>query len=96
MNILEEIVSTLKEDAPVKEVRIGSFWTAVWSRHCGLASTLTDRDHASGPPVRDAGHLQEKSALELCEYALSGSLLERSVGLAAINSLVQIDLHRCQ
>ncbi|NLJ57114.1 MAG: DUF364 domain-containing protein [Firmicutes bacterium] len=96
MKILEDIISTLKEDAPVKKVRIGSSWTAVWSRHCGLASTLTERDHSAGPPVRDAGHLEEKSALELCAYALSGSLLERSVGLAAINSLVEVDFLRCQ
>lgn len=61
-----------------------------------MASTIFDHDHSSGPPVRDAGLLMEKSALELCEYALSGSLLERSVGLAAINSLVEVDLNRCR
>ena len=96
MKVVKNIISTLKEDAPVRDIRIGSFWTAVWSRHCGLASTITERDHSSGPPVRDAGHLKEKSALELCEYALSGSLLERSIGLAAINSLMEVDLRQCR
>ncbi|NLX90572.1 MAG: DUF364 domain-containing protein [Firmicutes bacterium] len=96
MKIIEDIISTLERDAPVREVRIGPFWTAVWSRNCGLASTIFDHDHSSGPPVRDAGLLKEKSALELCAYALSGSLLERSVGLAAINSLVEVDLNRCR
>ncbi len=96
MKIIEDIISTLKEDAPVKDVRVGSSWTAVWTRHCGLASTITERDHSSGPPVRDAGRLKEKTALELCAYVLSGSLLERSVGLAAINSLMEVDLNCCR
>lgn len=96
MNVLKEIISSLEVDAPVREVRIGPFWTAVWSRHCGLASTTFDHDHASGPPVRDAGRLKEKTALELCEYALSGSLLERSIGLAAINSLLEVDWQLCR
>ncbi len=96
MKILKEIIAALRDDAPVREVRIGPFWTAVWSRNCGLASTIFNHDHGSGPPVRHAGSLVGKSALELCEYALSGSLLERSVGLAAINSLVELDLGRCR
>lgn len=96
MKVLEEIIATLKENAPVREVRVGPFWTAVWSRYCGLASTTFEHDHASGPTVSDAGRLKEKSALELCEYALSGSLLERSIGLAAINSLVERELQHCR
>jgi len=87
VKVLEEIIAALKENAPVREVRVGPFWTAVWSRYCGLASTTFEHDHASGPPVSDAGRLKEKSVLELCEYALSGSLLERSIGLAAINDI---------
>jgi len=96
LKILEEIISTLKLNAPVREVRIGPFWTAVWSRRCGLASTTFEHDHAFGPPVREAGRLAEKTALELCEYALSGSLLERSIGLAAINSLLEVDEQQCR
>ena len=96
MNILKDIISTIKEDAPVREVRVGPFWTAVHSRRCGLASTTFEHDHSAGPPVRDAGELTKKSALELCEYALSGSLLERSIGLAAINSLLDVDLSLCR
>ena len=40
MNILDDIISTIKEDAPVKEVRTAAFWTAVVSRNCGLASIV--------------------------------------------------------
>ncbi|MCL6448859.1 MAG: DUF4213 domain-containing protein, partial [Armatimonadetes bacterium] len=49
--IIDDILSTLKEDAPVKEVRVGAFWTAVWSKNCGLASTFSNHDHEGGPPV---------------------------------------------
>jgi len=96
VKILKEIISMLDSDVPVKEVRIGPFWTAVWTRNCGLASTIFNHEHGSGPPVRQAGSLVGRSARELCEYALSGSLLERSVGLAAINSLVEVDPAGCR
>ncbi len=96
MKVIEDIISTLGNDAPVREVRIGPFWTAVWSRYCGMSSTVFEHGHSSGPPVREAGNLKGKSALELCEYALSESLLERSIGMAAINSLVEIDIQKCR
>lgn len=96
MQILKDIIATIKEDAQVKEVRVGPFWTAVQSRRCGLASTIFEHEHSAGAPVRDAGGLTKKTALELCEYALSGSLLERSIGLAAINSLLDVDLSLCR
>lgn len=95
-NIIKDIIKTIKIDAPVRDVRIGPFWTAVWSRHCGLSSTVFEHEHSSGPPVPEAGHLTEKTALELCEYALAANLLKRSIGLAAINSLYEIDINSCQ
>ncbi|NLC11804.1 MAG: DUF364 domain-containing protein [Firmicutes bacterium] len=92
MKILQDIISTIKKDAPVREVRVGPFWTAVRSRYCGLSSTFFDHNHEAGPPVKEAGSLTEKSALELCQYAFSDSLLERSIGLAAINSILEVDI----
>ncbi|HHP51639.1 MAG TPA: hypothetical protein ENM97_07900 [Moorella mulderi] len=92
MKILQDIISSLKGDAPVKEVRIGPFWTGVWSRYCGLSSTLLPPGHhGESYPVREAGFLTEKSARELCPYVFSPSPLEASVGMAAINSLLEID-----
>jgi uncharacterized protein (DUF4213/DUF364 family) len=41
--------------------------------------------------VRDAGHLHRKSACELAEYALSDNPLEVSIGIAAVNSLLDVD-----
>lgn len=99
MKIIDDIISSIEESAkniPVKEVRIGPFWTGVWSRYGGLASTTFIHEPEMPPPVKEAGHLTEKSALELCRYATSKSLLEASVGMAAINSVLEVDLDSCR
>ncbi len=41
------------------------------------------------------GHLMEKNALELALYSRSEHLLEASIGMAAINSLIDIDESTC-
>jgi len=96
-----------RPDAPVREVRIGAFWTAVALEggRCGLASALRDPvlilskgddHHQHGQyPMREAGHLHERSARELAELARSDSLLEASIGLAAINTLLDVDEDAC-
>lgn len=96
MPVLERIIESARQDAPVKEIRVGPFWTAVWSKHCGLASTIFEHDHSAGPPVREAGSLEKKTALELCRLHNSPNLLERSIALAALNSLLDPPLDTCQ
>ncbi|NCP15745.1 DUF364 domain-containing protein [bacterium] len=94
MNILDDLLDSLDMDAPVRTVLVGAHWTAVCSRFCGLASTFTgDKPHGHAP-VRDVGRLHEKSARELAEYARSDNLLEASIGVAAINSLLDVDESR--
>ncbi|MEA3344839.1 MAG: DUF4213 domain-containing protein, partial [Chloroflexota bacterium] len=100
MSIIDDLIASLKGDAPVRGVRVCAFWTAVVldDGRCGLASTLRpDEPQCAGPapPVRRAGHLLECSALELAKYAKSESPLEASIGLAAINSLLEIDESHC-
>ena len=46
--------------------------------------------------VRDVGQLHQKSALELAQYIFSDRLLEASLGMAAINSLIEIDDNKCE
>jgi hypothetical protein len=75
-------------------VLVGAHWTAVCSRFCGLASTITGEKPHGHAPARDVGHLHEKSARELAEYARSDNLLEASIGVAAINSLLNVDERR--
>jgi hypothetical protein len=96
MKIIDDLLSSIKEDRRVKEVISCVFWTAVVSKFCGLSSTFRDEDipHAQ-KTVREVGSLTEKTALELAQYAKSESLLEASIGMAAINSLIEIDESRC-
>ena len=96
MRILEDIISTLDRGKAVKEVRCCSFWTAVVSKHCGLASSLNRHDHPhETAPVKDAGTLAGRDARALAELSFSENLLEASIGVAAINSLIDVDLEKC-
>jgi len=91
--ILEDLLERLSDDAPVRSVLVGAHWTVVCSRFCGLASTVLEEkphDHAR-VRVRDVGCLHLKSARELAEYARSDNPLEAGIGVAAINSLLQVD-----
>ena len=99
MSIIEDLLLTLP-DAPVRTVLVAAHWTVVCSGEtatgggCGLSSTLTgDKPHAH-TSVRDVGRLHLKRARELAEYALSDNLLEASIGIAAINSLLAVDESR--
>jgi len=94
MKILDDLISSLGEDSVVREVHSCVLWTAVVSRNCGLASTFRE-EHPHHGRVRDAGNLRGKSALELAGYAKSDNLLEASIGMATINSLIDIDEDKC-
>jgi uncharacterized protein (DUF4213/DUF364 family) len=98
VKIINDLLSTLDYQSAVKDVRLGPFWTAVLTRNCGLASTPHVADHHSAHPlvpVKDAGHLMEKVALGLARMARSDSDLEAAIGMATINSLIDIDETRC-
>ncbi len=93
MEILNKIISTIPGDNDVHEVFSGQHWTVVVSRNCGLSSSFQDPPpHGS---VRDVGKLKQKMALELVEYAKSDVQLEASIGMAALNSLIDVDEGRC-
>ncbi len=96
MRIIDELLSTLDPEAGVREIRQGPYWTAVHTRNCGLASVIPDaHNHHSAAPVKDAGSLMDSNALELAQMARSGSSLEAAIGMATINSLLEIDVQRC-
>jgi uncharacterized protein (DUF4213/DUF364 family) len=96
VKILDELIGSLAPDAPTRELRVGRFWTAVWSRECGLASTMGPSEHEHGTrPVEGPGSLGARSALELARLAHSDRPLEAGIGLAAINSLLKVDEGRC-
>lgn len=78
------------------DIRIGAFWTAVvvetgGQRSCGLAATLrgfAEHHYGGGPAVADAGRLLDRTPTELAQLARSTSLMEASIGFAAINALL--------
>lgn len=94
MMILDELLDSLDHDAPVRSIWVGVHWTYVCSRYGGLASTLTGDSPHGHDSVREVGHLHEKSARELAEFVRSENPLEVSLGLAAINSLLEVDESR--
>jgi len=95
MEILNSIIKSIKEDAQVQEVRRGLSWTAVVSRHCGLASTMAqgsccNEEMAGGME----GSFTKMTALELARYCFNDPT-KTSLGLAAINSLLDVNPDRC-
>lgn len=96
MAILDEILATIAADEPVREIRTCVFWTAVVSRRCGLASTGREDHLHKGPPVRNAGALARESALHLAQLSRSESLREAAIGVAAVNSLLEVDASGCR
>jgi len=96
MKILEDLISTLNTEAKVRDICMGLFHTAVLTRNCGLAATLPrDALRQKQPSVKDPGRLIDKEALELVGMARSERLLEAAIGMAAINSLLEVNDEEC-
>ena len=95
MSITEDLLDSLHTDVPVRQVLVGAFWTAVVldtePPRSGLASTLRGATHDEGPPVDQAGRLLEYTARDLAGWLTSSSTLEASIGMAALNALLEVD-----
>jgi len=99
MSLIDDLLAGLPDkDARIRTVLIGAHWTVVCSEasppaglRCGLASTLTGAMPHGQERVRDAGRLHLKSARALAEYARSDNVLEAGIGIAAVNSLLDVD-----
>ena len=97
MKITEALLDTLTADAVVRDMRSNPSRIAVWSRYCGLASTLAAAEHGQdGITVGDPERFIGRSARELAALARSERLVEASVGMAALNSLLEVDESRCR
>ena len=96
MRIIDDLISSITDDAPVRDVRQGPFQTAVLSLHCGLASTPHNQGYKHGDSmVTGAGELIGKSALTLAQMSRSESLFEAAIGMATINSVIEVDESKC-
>ncbi|MGC8658703.1 MAG: Rossmann-like domain-containing protein [Desulfomonilaceae bacterium] len=100
MNILDALIDSLTgKDLPVKKVCCGAFWTMVTTGNSGLASTYREQDLKGSDDhcmVPDSGRLTEKSAGDLVKYARSNDTVSASIGMATINSLIEVDQNRCR
>ncbi|MCS6844797.1 MAG: DUF364 domain-containing protein [Caldilineales bacterium] len=95
---MADLIATLAEGR-VEDLAVGQHWTGVVVQtergcRCGLASTLRgDRDRPSLAAAEEAGRWIGRSGRELARLALRGRehLLERAIGMAAINALLPQD-----
>lgn len=91
MKLIDDLISSVRRhDAPATDVRVGVSWTGVWGRFCGLSKTY-GVPTVHGNYTRDMGYLTEKTTLELSEYSRSWNLIEASIGVAAINSMIDCE-----
>ena len=96
MKILDGLLSTFNFDTSVKDIRQGIFHTGVLTRYCGLAATLPrDALKQEGPLVKEPGFLLDKTPRDLAQMVYSESILEAAIGMATVNSLLEVDLHSC-
>lgn len=94
--LLDDIVAALSLNADVRDIRQGTFYTAVLSRCCGIAATLIHEAlRRDAPLVKNAGVLLEFDMPELVQLAYSPRIAEAAIGMAAINSLIDIDEAAC-
>jgi uncharacterized protein len=94
LSLVDDLLSSLPS-APVKlrEVRVGPFWTVVWTEDgSGMASTPRDAHTSQGQSnIRLAGDLLGCSAQELAGLLRSSSPMESALGMACVNALLEVD-----
>jgi len=73
-------------DGPVKRVCVGLHWTVVQSNYTGMAHTFRGNHKVE---LTSSGDLLGKSALKTARRLKSWEPLEASLGLAALNSLIE-------
>jgi uncharacterized protein (DUF4213/DUF364 family) len=87
MRLVEDLLQSVSGfDHVVRRVCIGLHWTAVESRFVGIAHTYKTNRKVQ---VADAGDLVGRSAMDLAVRLRSWEPLEASLGLAAVNSLIE-------
>lgn len=97
MDVLEKIIDKLDDNYVVKEAVKGLYWTAIVSKNCGLASTML-QDCKIHDEEEDSyiGNIEGTLAKTIAKFALSNEIKEASWGLAAINSLIEVDEKKCK
>jgi uncharacterized protein len=94
MGALTDLVNSVKsthQDRPVSDILVGLHWTMVTSKFTGLAATIRDASCCNAVDVENVGHLMDHSVFELIEMVYSAHPVEVSIGMAALNSILEYD-----
>ncbi len=93
MPIIDDLLSSINSqpDIPARDVLVGLYWTAVHGSKVGLAATPTDITCCFSTDVKNVGRLHTRSVRELAEGLRSSHPLEVTIGMAALNSLIEVD-----
>lgn len=94
MSCIDDILNharTTSPDVAIETVMIGLHWTAVRSRYLGLAATQTGESCCYTEDINGAGQLHLQSAYALSNMLRSDVSPEASVGMAALNSFLEVD-----
>ncbi len=96
-SVIDDLLASMPEKpVALREVRVGAFWTVVWGEFgAGLASTQRDTHTPHGHSlIRWAGDLTDHTAQELAGLLQARSPMETALGMAAVNSLLDVDESR--
>ncbi|MGB9695326.1 MAG: Rossmann-like domain-containing protein [Caldisericaceae bacterium] len=86
-NLYEDLIASVKLDktSVVRDVRAGITWTGVSASRVGLSLTYSSiLDN-----IEEGGSLKGKPVYELLEYLKTFNLVKLSIGLAALNSVIE-------
>ncbi len=100
MNVLDILLDRLPPDQPVCAAAVGIYWTAVMTGssppRCGLAASLRPERHGDGLNAHPPGRLTELTARQMAGWLRSHNPLEASLGMAALNALLEVDDSQCR
>ncbi len=88
LNIKNDLINSVDaRDLFADEINIGAHLTSVQSKYCGIASTVCD-NYGPDKIMAEAGSLESLPVSELINFLKSDILLKASLGMAALNSLI--------
>ncbi len=92
MQLLEELINSLKVDYAVTGGVIGSHLIGVASQRLGLAAHLHGQERKESVfSWKEVGTLAGRSACDLAKWLQEDGWLRAGIGMAALNSLIEVD-----
>jgi len=91
MRLLEELINSLHTDFTITGGVVGPHLIAVSSKRVGMAANLPGEAMAS---AIEAGTFSGRSAHELANWVHEDDWLRAGIGMAALNSLIEVDQMR--